>query len=369
MRNGFQGSLDLDGRAKNFDALIVEVKKCTRCKRMLKSERIFGHASGLIDAPVMFIGEAPGRLGADVSMIPFHGDKAGANFEALLEQAGISRYEAFVTNAVLCNPRDSAGNNASPTPEEIANCSNFLRRQLELVNPKVVVTLGSTALRAASLVENHQISLGTSVGTDQRWFGRTLVPLYHPGQRATIHRSFLNQLSDFRGVAKKLSRHQSGRRSGGRSSSTKALAVARRIVELKGQLSYFALHKLFFLVELEAVAKLGRRISDSYIIRQKDGPYSVDLHVKQIRKALPMIHISQNGARLILSAQPQIFGEPDTSLSLAERDLVQAVVDRFGKLPDMKLKTRVYLSKEMRRVLRLEKYHHRNMENAPLLYG
>src|SRR5213080_3667840 len=111
------------------------------CPRMATSERVLGYAAGNLDAKVMFIGEAPGRLGADTSQIPFHGDKSGENFERLLDQAGLTRYETFVTNAVLCNPKDSNGNNATPTLSEIENCSGFLRRQIGLVEARIVVTL------------------------------------------------------------------------------------------------------------------------------------------------------------------------------------------------------------------------------------
>ncbi|WP_205846417.1 uracil-DNA glycosylase, partial [Klebsiella pneumoniae] len=103
----------------------------------------------------MFVGEAPGRLGADGSHLPFHGDKSGHNFEKLIEQVGISRYEVFVTNAVLCNPKDERGNNATPTSTEIANCAPFLRETVEILDPSIVVTLGAVALKACGELEAH----------------------------------------------------------------------------------------------------------------------------------------------------------------------------------------------------------------------
>src|ERR1700722_9261259 len=89
-----------------FDALVSEVNACRACPRMSGSQRVLSRAAGQLDARVMFIGEAPGRLGADGSGIPFHGDKAGNNFEELLERVGLTRYAIFVTNAALCNPKD-----------------------------------------------------------------------------------------------------------------------------------------------------------------------------------------------------------------------------------------------------------------------
>jgi uracil-DNA glycosylase family 4 len=184
-----------------FDELARTARRCVACGRMKCSKRVIGHASGRLDAPVMFVGEAPGRLGADASSIPFHGDKAGDNFEGLLEQVGLSRYDCFITNAVLCNPRDDKGNNSTPSREELANCSIFLQRQIDLIQPSIVVTLGAQALQALRLIEPHDLSLAGGVRNKYAWYRRILIPLYHPGQRAMIHRSFFNQLVDYRFVA------------------------------------------------------------------------------------------------------------------------------------------------------------------------
>ena len=168
---------------------------------MRNSARILGHSSGNLEAKIMFIGEAPGRLGADDTGIPFHGDRAGHNFEELLDFVGISREEIFITNAVLCNPKDSKGNNSPPKSIEIKNCSNYLKRQIDLINPKIVVTLGLNALKATKLIENHDLSLSTDIRTKNFWYKRILIPVYHPGQRAMIHRSMANQRSDYQFIA------------------------------------------------------------------------------------------------------------------------------------------------------------------------
>ena len=112
-----------------------------------------------LDSPIFIIGEAPGRLGADVSAIPFHGDKSGDNFERLLEQVGLSRHDCFITNAALCNPKGDNGNNATPTRAELQNCSGFLKRQIDLVDPPIVATLGAQALAALRSIEDHDIDL------------------------------------------------------------------------------------------------------------------------------------------------------------------------------------------------------------------
>src|SRR5437868_3267829 len=105
-------------KEKRFVDLVARVQACRRCPRMEGSARVLGSGCGPLDATLIFVGEAPGRLGADGSHLPFHGDKSGHNFESLIEQVEISRYQVFVTNAVICNPKDATGNNATPSPNE-----------------------------------------------------------------------------------------------------------------------------------------------------------------------------------------------------------------------------------------------------------
>src|SRR5690242_2368133 len=137
---------------EEFSALVAEVQACIKCERMEESARVLNYSAGNLRADLFFVGEAPGRLGADATEVPFHGDTAGDNFEDLLSFAGINRKDVYVTNAVLCNPKDAQGNNATPNPNEIANCVTFLRRQIELVDPKIVIALGNAALRALAAI-------------------------------------------------------------------------------------------------------------------------------------------------------------------------------------------------------------------------
>src|SRR4051794_39073251 len=95
-----------------FAALVARVQACERCPRMAGRARVLGVANGSRRPRILFVAEAPGRFGGDRTGVPLHGDRSGAIFEALLAAAGLSRAEIFVTNAVLCNPRDPAGRNA-----------------------------------------------------------------------------------------------------------------------------------------------------------------------------------------------------------------------------------------------------------------
>lgn len=187
-----------DQRDYAFHSLANRIHSCRRCPRMEGRNRVFGLKNGSIDAATLFIAEAPGRLGADRSGIPLTGDQTGRNFETLLHAAQLKRSDIFITNAVLCNPRDKQGHNAPPTSQEIENCSDHLHETIILLQPRFIITLGQVALRALSHVAQHEIILSRDVGNPQQWNGRWLIPLYHPSPRAQTYRSFTKQLEDFR---------------------------------------------------------------------------------------------------------------------------------------------------------------------------
>lgn len=155
----------------------------------------------------MFIGEAPGRKGADRTRIPFSGDQSGKNFERFLSSIGLTRAEIFITSAALCNPRKPSGANRRPSEREISNCSGFLRRTIALVNPQVIVTLGGVALAALKPIHYHELNLKEHAGKIHRWQGRVLVPLYHPSPQVLItSRKEAAQLRDYQVVAKAIRR-------------------------------------------------------------------------------------------------------------------------------------------------------------------
>ena len=163
--------------------------------------RVLGHANGPLAARLLFVAEAPGRLGADVSGVPLTGDRAGRTFEALLAAGGFDRDKVFITNAVLCNPRDAGGRNDRPTGPEVANCGSHLSRLMAIVQPEWVVTLGAVALSAVRRIAPHGLVLARDVGRPVSWNGRRLVPLYHPGPRALIHRPLSAQQADYERIA------------------------------------------------------------------------------------------------------------------------------------------------------------------------
>jgi len=190
-----------------FEKLAAEAAVCKLCPAMCERTAVLSDLNGPIAARIMFIGEAPGRKGADRTRIPFSGDESGKNFDRFLAAAGLDRQRIFITSAALCNPRTESGANRKPTKKELTNCSGFLTRTIALVNPKVVVTLGSVALEALKSIHYHELTLKEAVARAHEWNGRLLLPLYHPSpQVLASHRRDAEQLQDYRVLAKVLQR-------------------------------------------------------------------------------------------------------------------------------------------------------------------
>lgn len=196
------------GRGERFAALVAEAGACRRCAAAACGRRaVLSELNGSSGARVMFVAEAPGRQGGDRTRVPLSGDQSGRNFARYLASTGLTRERIFITNAVLCNPRRESGANRSPTASEIANCAEFLRRQIEVIDPRVVVTLGRVALAALRTVSYHQLTLAVDAGQVREWDGRLLVPLYHPSpQVLASHRREAAQLEDWRAVARAVRR-------------------------------------------------------------------------------------------------------------------------------------------------------------------
>jgi uracil-DNA glycosylase len=184
-------------RRPAFDALVATAQACHACPRMDGRRRAIGQANGPLDAPILFVAEAPGRFGADVTGVPLSGDRTGQTFDALLVGAGIDRRRVFATNAVLCNPRTLDGRNDRPRTPELRNCGAHLRTLIDVLDPPWVVSLGRVALDALALIEPHAALLARDVGTSRAWYGRRLVPLYHPGPRSIARRGLAQHVADF----------------------------------------------------------------------------------------------------------------------------------------------------------------------------
>ncbi|MDK1018936.1 MAG: uracil-DNA glycosylase [Actinomycetota bacterium] len=143
---------------------------CTRC--VLSESRtnvVFG--AGAPDADVMIVGEAPGQQ-EDEQGVPFVG-RSGQLLDRLLGEIDLARGDVYVANVVKCRPP----RNRDPLPDEIDACKGYLRRQIELVDPKVVLTLGNFSMK---LLLRTTTGITAMRGTAYEWWGRFLVPTFHP---------------------------------------------------------------------------------------------------------------------------------------------------------------------------------------------
>lgn len=163
-----------EDRRERLIELYREVSECTRCP--LHSERtkaVFGN--GNANADLMFIGEAPGA-DEDRQGLPFVG-RAGQLLNKLLEGVGLSREDVFVANILKSRPPG----NRDPQPEEIEACWPFLERQIQLIEPRVIATLGNFATKK---ITGNQTGITRVRGTPQvhSLAGRTVFvfPLLHP---------------------------------------------------------------------------------------------------------------------------------------------------------------------------------------------
>ncbi|PPD57856.1 uracil-DNA glycosylase [Dehalogenimonas etheniformans] len=189
-------------KQSRFDSLVKRAQICSKCPRMNGRRRVLGPSNGPLDAQVMFIAEAPGRLGAEKYGIPLFGDQTGRNFASFLESAEIDRTKVFITNAILCNPINQIGVNDTPTKAEIFNCSDFLRETIDILSPAFIVPLGRIALKALAVIEPHTVTLSSSVAEPINWRNCILLPLFHPSPRVFSQRSKCQQCVDYQVLGK-----------------------------------------------------------------------------------------------------------------------------------------------------------------------
>ena len=156
---------------KAFLELRDEALVCTLCRlAQTRTQVVFG--VGDPDADLMFIGEAPG-FNEDQQGEPFVG-AAGQLLTRLLGEIGMTREDVYIANVLKCRPP----NNRDPQQDEIDSCKDYLRRQLVLIDPTVVVTLGNFATKLLLRTETGITKLRGRVY--EWWQGKQLVPTYHP---------------------------------------------------------------------------------------------------------------------------------------------------------------------------------------------
>ena len=343
--------------SSDFADVISRAQNCRACKEMDGCTRVLSDANGPSDATIMFVGEAPGRLGAERTAIPFHGDVAGENFEKLIALAGLRRSQIFVTNSILCNPTDEKGNNKPPPRSAIQNCSNLLKAQIDAINPTVLVTLGAAALDALRYIEHHEFKLGKDVRTARRWNDRILIPLYHPGARALIHRNFVAQTADYYFVGETLRRSfkgSSNRRSSKRP-AREGWDVVKYVLANLQSASLFRVHKILYLLDYKSMESKNHRLTDFFYIRQKDGPYCVELGSKWYRDFDPRLAARFKRKELVFEWLDEGLFRDEVSLGSEKRRLIDELLPSFARFSNGELKTKAYLTKPMKDSLRAER--------------
>jgi uracil-DNA glycosylase family 4 len=327
---------------------------------------------------VLFIAEAPGRLGADKTGIPLFGDRTGNNFEMFLKNIGWKREDIFITNAILCNPQQENGNNGTPTQEEIDNCSAYLEMTIALVNPEVIVPLGLTALNALNAIHHHDIALQHSVATQVFWKGRIVFPLYHPSPRATFHRSLAAQRTDYmklkkvvhpiKGLVPKRQLHKINSAS---KSSTEIVSLQKVARALLSQLppgkyvSQFKITKLIYLVDLHAKRQFGTTFASSIYLRQDYGPWAPMLFDALKEMDGNEVTMQYRSGKYFFADGPA----PRSEIELSDEvlTLITDIHTQFGNKNDSELRGIVYQTAPMKHILKLEKQG-KNMINRPVLY-
>jgi len=155
-----------------------QVAECTQCP-LHHSRKLAVPGEGPADAEIMFIGEGPGFHENEQGR-PFVG-AAGKFLDELLAAINLRRADVFIGNVVKCRPPS----NRDPLPEELSACAGYLERQIQAINPKVIVTLGRFSM--AHFLPNARI--GEIHGQAVRIKGRLIVAMYHPA--AALHQQSL----------------------------------------------------------------------------------------------------------------------------------------------------------------------------------
>jgi len=183
---------DAAERREALKAVLAQARSCTRCPELAATRKSVVFGAGNADADLMFVGEAPGAS-EDEQGLPFVG-RAGMLLSQLLEEIGLDRDAVFIANTLKCRPPG----NRDPQPIEIENCREYLLRQVELIEPSIICSLGnfSTKLLRADptgITRLHGrpevIELGTRAVR--------LYPIYHPAAALYTPRMLETLREDF----------------------------------------------------------------------------------------------------------------------------------------------------------------------------
>jgi DNA polymerase len=157
-----------------LEQLSEEVHQCQRC-RLGRGRTLAVPGEGPADARVMFVGEAPG-FHEDQQGRPFVG-AAGQFLDQLLASVNLSRRDVYICNVIKCRPP----NNRDPQPDELKACRHYLDRQIEIIQPKLIVTLGRFSMQLAF----SGVTISRVHGVPKKVGDHVYLPMFHPA--AALH--------------------------------------------------------------------------------------------------------------------------------------------------------------------------------------
>ena len=161
---------DSECDTKDLDSLRTEISGCKRCSlHKTRHNIVFG--AGSPRAEIMFVGEAPGE-DEDLQGLPFVG-RAGQLLTKIIEAMGLKRSDVYIANILKCRPP----NNRPPLPEEIEECEGILKKQIDVIRPKIICALGKFASQTLLRTETTISSLR---GNFREYNGIKLMPTFHP---------------------------------------------------------------------------------------------------------------------------------------------------------------------------------------------
>ncbi len=184
--------MNRDEKKIELEKIATEIASCSKCKLCEQRTKTVAGA-GNPDAEILFIGEAPGKS-EDLCGEPFVG-AAGKFLDELLTSIGLNREDIFIANVVKCRPPG----NRDPEPNEVETCWNFLEKQIEIIAPKLIVTLGRHSMNR--FLPGLKISSAHGM-PKRRKDGRIFLPLYHPAAALYSPNSRKIHLVDFAKIPK-----------------------------------------------------------------------------------------------------------------------------------------------------------------------
>ncbi len=188
-------------RREALKEVLHEARACQRCTELAATRKNVVFGAGNADADLMFVGEAPGAS-EDEQGLPFVG-RAGRLLDQLLEEIGLERAGVWICNVLKCRPPG----NRDPLPAEIENCQGYLLRQVELIEPVVICTLGNFATKLlredpTGITRLHGQPEVVPIGAR----AVRLYPIYHPAAALYTPRMLEVLESDFRRLPQLLAR-------------------------------------------------------------------------------------------------------------------------------------------------------------------